>query len=153
MSVPRSTVHADKCTNPHRIRKKLREMGVAYIDTKGRPKRGRTIGPPCAATCNYECTLNFNPDERIRVHQTFWQSSASEKQSFYENHVKRIATQRHYTISKSRRTYTFIYYFPLRDRRLQVCKKFFLNTLNVCSDVVYNIFKKQDKMLNVAVTL
>lgn len=142
-----STLKVVKAKRKDVIRKHLRGIGAAYIDTKGEPKDGRTIGPPCVLTCNYECQMNFNPDERLRIHKDFWHSTVKDKQLFYATYVKRIPKHTQTTKAKlSRRTYTFVYYFQLREKRLQVCQKFFLNTLNLSAKVVYRVFRKTDNL-------
>lgn len=136
--------------NPHtnlwerNIRKQLREMGESYIDLKGRPKEGRTIGPSCPTSCHYECSLNFDGNERVRVFKYFWSLTTAEKNDFYTKFIIRINVKRKRKTTKdaTKRTATFCYYFPFADKRLQVCHLFFRNTLGISSRMIYRTFKK-----------
>lgn len=127
------------------IRKHLRRIGAAYIDTKGEPKGGRAVGATCPITCYYACQINFDVADRLRIHKQYWQSTAEDKQTFYATYVNRIPKHVQTTKAKSRRTFTFVYYFQLGEKRFQVCQKFFLNTLNVCGRVVYRAFNKKGR--------
>lgn len=125
------------------IRKRLRQMGESYVDSRGKQRQARNIGDICPVKCHYECSLNFNSKERIRIHKSYWSLSIEEKKAFMLKYIKRIHVKRPTTINKqSRRSNTFCYYFTLRDKKLQVCKIFYLNTLGISSKVVYNLFKK-----------
>lgn len=126
------------------IRKQLRQMGESYIDSRGRPKDGRTIGPSCPTKCHYECSLNFDDSERARVFKYFWSLTAAEKNEFYTTFIVIINVKRKRKTTKdaTKRTSTFCYYLPFRDRRLQVCQVFFRNTLGISTKMIYRVFKK-----------
>lgn len=126
------------------IRKRLRQMGEAYVDSKGIQREARNIGDKCPVTCHYECTLNFGTHERTRIHKLYWSLNNDEKKTFMFKYINRIHVKRPTKLASepSRRSNTFCYYFALRDKHLQVCKKFYLNTLGISSKVVYNLFKK-----------
>lgn len=125
------------------IRKRLREMGLSYIDSRGRSRKARTIGPTCPLTCHYECSLNFNNDERVQLHKYYWSLNNNEKKSFHFKYINKIHVKRKRSMEEnSRRSNTFCYYFPLNNKSLQVCKIFYLKTLCISCRVIYNLFKK-----------
>lgn len=137
-----STNQYGKYCKPHlwkaNVRKRLREMGLDYIDTKGKARPAREIREACREECVYECTLNFDSDERIRLHKEFWHLKYKEKLQFYADFVERAPVKR--AKQQSRRSCSFIYHFNLGPRRLQVCKKFFLNTIGISDTPIYHYF-------------
>lgn len=130
------------------INKSLRELGMDYIDSRGKCRPARKMKTPCESTCRYECTLNFNYDERLKIHKLFWTLTNLEKDQFYGKFVNRIEPKRRlrrYTMDESRKSFSYIYHFPLNDKRLQVCKIFFSSTLCVANDRIYRYFNNLNK--------
>ena len=125
-----------------KLAQRLREMGLGYTGTTGVIREPRVVKESCTLQCVYECSLNFNEDSRKTLNRQFWQLVEFEKREYFSKYVERVETKRKYTNYKSRRTYTFIYHFDLFGKRLQVCKKFFLNTLNICPTKIYIYFTK-----------
>lgn len=143
-----------KYQRPHlyeaNIRKRLRQMGQPYIDVYGRPKDGRSIGESCPSTCHYECPLNFDNVERVRIHQQFWSLTKAEKDEYYLKYIVKVdpkctsvRSRKGEPKRESRRSNTFLYYFQLNDKRLQVCQRFFLKTLGISGKMVYRVLKKR----------
>lgn len=130
------------------IAKKLRQMGLNYISSKGEERPARKMRESCRLKCHYECPLNFNEIERKLLYQNFWQMSLDERNTFYSKFIERIPTKRPRAGEGSRRNYSYIYHFPLRETRLQVCKKFFVNTLGVSEFSVYFYYSKLDEFSN-----
>lgn len=125
--------------------KKLREMGMSYISSTGRERPARTIRDACPNTCRLECSLNFTKDDRKQLHANYWQMTNDKKHRFIGQFVERFAKKRFtVTDNNSRRTYSLFYYLPLRDKRLKVCKKFFVNTLSITQFNVQYYFQKVD---------
>lgn len=149
-----------KYQRPHlyeaNIRKRLRQMGESYIDVYGRPKSGRLIGESCPSTCHYECTQNFDKTERVRIHKHFWSLTKIEKDDYYLKFIekvypkrKNVTTKKGELIRESRRSNTYIYYFPLNDdKKLQVCQRFFLKTLGISGKMVYRVMKMRPKVIS-----
>lgn len=124
------------------ISKKLREMGMNYISQDGKERAAREIRESCPESCMYECQLNFDSEERKIIHQTFWSLNKLKKHEYYDCYVERAIPKRKRVKHGSRRSCSFRYFFPLNDRRLQVCQKFFMNTLGISTNSVYWYFKK-----------
>lgn len=117
-------------------------MGMEYVSEDGKMRAGRAIGAPCHISCWCECTKNFDTDERLRIHRNFWNLTKNEKHDFYGKFVERGQIKRKRVKEGSRRECSFQYYFQLGDRRLQVCQKFFRNTLGIRDGMVYRYFRK-----------
>lgn len=124
------------------IRKRNREMGLSYISVSGKATSDRKMKPPCPEKCIQQCTLNFSKTIRQEIHNHFWTLPNEKKREFYSKYVERRNKKRGTRGKKqTRRTYSFVYYFDLLGNRLQVCKTFFLNTLDVSPGRVYKYFE------------
>lgn len=125
------------------ISRKLREMGMNYIGQDGKERGARTVREPgCPETCSYECQKNFDSDERQNINRYFWSLNKHKKHEYYDQYVERVEPKRRRVTRPSRRGCTFRYFFALHDLRLQVCQKFFMNTLCISTSSVYWYFKK-----------
>lgn len=129
------------------IAKKLRQMGLNYISSNGQERPARTMRESCRLGCHYECSLNFNDNAREELYKNYWQMSSDERNIFYGKYIERIGTKRPRAGEGSRRSFSYIYHFPLREKRLQVCKKFFINTLGVSEFSIYFFYNKLDEKL------
>lgn len=131
------------------IAKNLRQMGLNYIDSSGRERPARKVREPCSTTCRHECSLNFSTDIRKMLHTNYWQMTNDRKQLFIGKYVERIAKKRCTTLNEdSRRQFSLFYYLPLNDKRLKVCRTFFVNTLNISPFVVSFHFRKEAEKIN-----
>ena len=114
-------------------RKRRREQGQSYIDTKGRERPSREIKSKKDCTkCRFQCCINISENEREEIFRKFWTLSAGEKAQFYSKtttfaHKKRTRT----TSRKSRKEYSFKYFFFVHDQRIRVCKDYYLQTLDI----------------------
>lgn len=142
------TTDNTKKSSKRNLRQQLRQMGVSYIDTKGRPKNGRSIGPSCPITCNSECSLNFDTNDRIRLFEYYWSLTKDEKRKFVRDNVEKINVIRKRVKYSSRRSTTYRYYFPIYGKRLKVCQVFFCNTLDMSAKVFYRILKDSSNESN-----
>lgn len=120
-------------------------MGMSYIDSTGRERPARTVRDACPVKCRHECSLNFSSNDRKQLHADYWQMTNDKKHKFIGQFVERTGKKR-LTVSDniSRRNYSLFYYLPLRDKRLKVCKTFFINTLCITQFNVQYYFQKVD---------
>ncbi|XP_036332415.1 uncharacterized protein LOC118743759 [Rhagoletis pomonella] len=132
------------CLWKQNIRTRLRESGKPYTDRKGKQRGGRKLGSPCADKCLYQCNSNFTGNDRTELLHKFWNLNNEEKKSFLFSFVKpsdvkrrRKSAENTFTLRKKR---SFYYYFRNNDTTLQVCKKFFLSTLDISERRIYYLF-------------
>lgn len=139
---PRRRRPVNKDLWKNEIRKRNRAMGFSYLDVSGKVTSDRTMKPACPDTCIQQCSLNFSPITRQEIHSHFWTLPNEKKREFYAKYVERRNKKRSKCVKRpTRRTYSFVYYFDLLDCRLQVCKTFFFNTLDIDSGRVYYYFE------------
>lgn len=124
----------------------LREMGCSYVGRGGTLRPGRSVKDACSDKCPFECTMNFCKADRLQLHAHYWSLKRNERAPFLLGLIKRIYVKRkrtRETVGYRRiRTYTYLYHLDLYGRRLQVCKKFFVNTMDVKTNVIQRIFAK-----------
>lgn len=122
------------------IRKQKRQSGQDYIDQAGKLRPKKILKEPCTAVCEHKCTRNFSMEERNNIFQTFWQLNDEHKNYFYEKFIMKTKIRRK-TVKYQKKFFTYNYFFQKADRIQRVCKKFFLNTLNISERRIYYFFK------------
>lgn len=145
-----------KITNakPHlwkvNIAKNLREIGASYLDSRGRERSGRVIKETCPLNCIQKCSERIELEERQRIYQHYWSLKSAEKYAYISQMVERVQIKRRRVPvdQESRRKFTYNYFFHVAEPdskelpvRLQVCKIFFMNTLDIREKKVYYYFK------------
>lgn len=115
-------------------------MGLGYINSSGQESAAKKLKCTCREGCPLECSLNFNTDVRTKIHKSFWIKPEIEKRCFFAKFVKRQQPKRKRKIGESRRSFTFLYYFQLNGKLLQVCRTFFENTLDIKAGKVHYYF-------------
>lgn len=115
------------------IRKRLRQSGQEYKNCKGgtvpekRPKRN-------CVNCRFKCLDQFSEDDVALIHMEFWNNSDSEKGFFYDKSTERCLVERKRNRNEERKktkTYSFKYYFLKHDKKIRVCKAFYLGVLSI----------------------
>lgn len=145
-----------KITNakPHlwkvNLAKSLREIGASYLDSRGRERSGRVLKETCNSNCFQKCSERIELEERQRIYQHYWSLKSAEKYAYISQMVepKQIKRRRVPLDQESRRKFTYNYFFHVTEPgsnelplRLQVCKIFFMNTLDIREKKVYYYFK------------
>ncbi|KAG4068818.1 hypothetical protein HA402_004966 [Bradysia odoriphaga] len=130
------------------LRKRFRQMGETYIAVDGSEKLGRSVKPAtCPISCYLKCQFNVDEAQRIEIHKSFWKLTDNEKDLFYAQNVRRVtAARKRTTAERSQRSFSFTYYFDVCEngevsRRVQVCQRFFVDTLDISKGRVYYYFQ------------
>ena len=119
------------------VQKRLRDTGEAHISTTGKAKPARRMGPCCGHSCTYKCSSTFSHEVREKIFTNYWSNGDKREQRlFILKHVERHLAKRK-RVGSDNRNVTFKYYLYTGDSRLQVCRHFFLNTLDVGRDFIY----------------
>ncbi|KAG5671358.1 hypothetical protein PVAND_001559 [Polypedilum vanderplanki] len=134
--------HADewKCNK----RKKLRNSGQAYINTKGNLVQGRVMKPACS-NCRNRCNEKLTEEERQMNFNKFWAlGEVVEQRKFIYNHIISKKPSRRKTV-ESNRSVTLEFYldkYDSKEESVHVCKKMFKNTLAISNQVIQGVMKK-----------
>ena len=98
-------------------------------------------GKQCC-NCKFKCSVHIIDAERELLFKGFYEASKEQKQHFIEKNTickPRTKNLLHH-INKKKVNYSYF----LTERRVQVCKSFFLGTLNIGGNQVYNLHNKKD---------
>ncbi|XP_064598481.1 uncharacterized protein LOC135464842 [Liolophura sinensis] len=118
-------------------RKDARNRGREYINEKGRVIHARRP-QPFQCKCHYKCTDNIPEDARKKVCEAYWASGDYTRQRDYiVRNVKKTERSRSTTAGESRRQRTYKYHLTMNGQCIQVCKTFFLATLDIRQRTVY----------------
>ncbi|XP_072399630.1 uncharacterized protein [Diabrotica undecimpunctata] len=130
------------------VRKRRRQAGLDYINTKGEPVEMKSVKGQC--DCRLKCNLKISIEDQTSIHKHFWQLEDQEKSHFYSKFVQKTEKNRSrprvFPQPQSKdayKKYTLKYFFELNNNRVQVCKTFFLNTLHISSRRISYFFENK----------
>lgn len=126
------------------LKKKQRNCGEEYEKKSGEIRRKRELKPGCGKTCRNKCQSAITQEERTKIFHCFWQMGCLEKQREYLTKVVSREGKKTAKLceSKQKRNWTFKYYLKIGDKDIKVCKKMFLDTLDISERVVFTAIGK-----------
>lgn len=128
------------------VRKRQRQSGQEYINSRGLKTRAREIKTvkDCKGHCKYICTTHFTAVERKNIFDSFWELTDTEKNTFYAQTTDRTVKATKRTLrEESRRAYSIKYHLPKDTDRIRVCKQYYLSTLDISSKRIEYFYKRQ----------
>ncbi|CAK1548721.1 unnamed protein product [Leptosia nina] len=117
-------------------------------------KISNTLMPGCTY-CRYKCIKRISQQQRRILFDKFWTMTKDAQRNFLNNHVYLINPLKHFK-KGTRRKLNHSFYLPVLDQRIQVCKKFFINTLSILMvdiDKYFNNVKVLENRMNPYVKL
>ena len=116
-------------------RKRLRQSGKPYTNTKGHAVANREIKTrkDCGNSCRFKCSQTFSENDRKCLFKDLWDMIQHEKQHFFSRTTERCTKKRCRTEKGKdlRKQFSYSYFFFLNDERYRVCKEFYLTTLDI----------------------
>ena len=94
---------------------------------------------PTSCKCSEGCRHNFKEDDRTEVNEKFWSLSYNDRKTFLISSIQKCDVKRRRTNNdplKEKRRGNAKYFLSLQGREIQVCQKFFLETLGYSSNQV-----------------
>lgn len=124
--------------NPGRWKRNVRKIatvsGNKYVDSRGRNRPSKVPKPFNCDRCRYGCS-RFTEDARTRLCDGYWKLANYERQKDFLLKNMKISTIKRRRAGGERATVqrgkSFGYYLPLNGIQTRVCKKFFMNTLDI----------------------
>lgn len=96
-----------------------------------RQMKERCNGRHCERTKVYFCD-QITEDDRKEIFSRFWEHmNWDQKQIYVINQVKQVEPKRRSAENVQKKSRTYLYYFNIGECSYRVCKKMFLNTLNL----------------------
>lgn len=134
------------------IAKARYQAGEEYISKRKKnvPKKEVKTIKDCKTTCKFKCARYISEKERHETFKSFYGLDQNGKYDFIARTTKRLLKNRSTTKdNSSRRTYTFKYMFFINNQQIEVCKTFYLTSLNISQKPIYNVHLKKDKVTGV----
>ncbi|CAG5016528.1 unnamed protein product [Parnassius apollo] len=127
--------------------KKLRNTGKCYI-SRFKTKKiipARSLKPPCVDKCKMQCSTKIDEDCRKKIFAKYWGlGDITLQRNFINSSTKAIVPAFRFSGKEKPRGYNNAYYFDVDNEKIRVCKKFFMNTLDVNDRVIRTVFQKRD---------
>lgn len=124
------------------MRKRLRQSGQEYMDSRGKLQVARGVKTKKDCTkCKFHCRANFSENDRMVIFKEFWSQSDDEKRHFYARTTTQIPTNRKRTTNMvSRKKHSLSYFLPIDGQNIRVCKTFYLSTLDISQKRINNYY-------------
>ncbi|KAE8742178.1 hypothetical protein FOCC_FOCC012264 [Frankliniella occidentalis] len=135
-------------------RKEKRNVGDAYISSKGKHMRERSRKPPHTCTTNY-CQDIIDDDTGENLFVEFWEMGCQERRVQYvAARIESGPIARHRNRDEDsgrKKSASHKYFFEIGGKRVRVCKGTFLRTLDISDTFVTNVInKKADTISGIA---
>lgn len=138
----------NKCMWKQTIRKTSRQSGKTYTNCKGQEVSERMINIKGDHTnCRNKCACEIDNVTIEHIFMEFYSLTDDEKFHFYDRTTERISKQRVRKENKNSnrpRTFSFRYYLNIKEKRVRVCKDFYLGVLNISQQRI-NYFHDKKK--------
>lgn len=129
--------------------KALRNSGKVYTSTSKSKKliAARKMGPVCLDSCKLKCQIEFPFEERLTIFNNYWESGdlSLQRQFICKNMTKIEPKYRYVRVGSTRQNFNHAYYLPKDNKRIRVCKVFFMNTLGISDKTIRTVVKKNSE--------
>lgn len=131
------------------IRKQKRISGAEYLSKNKTLITAKSIGSPCQDTCRYKCNIKIPQEVRQVIFKKFWSpfKTIDHKRQFVASSVELqgIKRRRERTGERAnKKSSTKRFSLTVDKQKVDVCKKFFLNTLGISQTFVSTALSKKD---------
>ncbi|XP_064604709.1 uncharacterized protein LOC135469966 [Liolophura sinensis] len=129
------------------VRKRLCQEGKPYLSVRKKMVTGREIKnlKNCHTSCRFKCMENISQEDRVQIHDAYYQLNQNRKYDFIATTTSYGKTDRPTGKGPSRRKKSIRYFFFLSEKKMRVCKPYYLGTLCISQKVIYNVHEKKDK--------
>lgn len=113
----------------------------------------KEIKEPCQEGCRKKCTKKITTDERLSIHTQFYNKNLdiNQKRQFIASCIEEVPVERVRVRTGSRvgkRKSSLNYFFTVNSKKVNVCRTYFLNTLNLSqTSVRFALQKRQSSGL------
>ena len=119
----------------------MRYSGQRHHGPSGKLHEAKKVGETCGNKCKLRCSEKFNNEKRQDIFNIYWgYQDKVAQQLFLSRHVVPGPSKRKRRSSDKKDT-MMQYFFYSDQEKVQVCRVFFLQTLDLKKDVVYRLMK------------
>lgn len=127
-------------------RKAIRNNGEEFTTKTGKTVNRRQVDVIATCPCKYKCSDTFSHEDRLEINSGYWGlGTYADQKHFIDKNVIESPCHRKIGSRPSKRSFTWKY--TLKEK--QVCKSFFLKTINISDTVVVNCKKKVRLLQNI----
>ena len=133
------------------VRKQLHLTGKAYTSSSGKLVESKCVQPVNCEKCRFKCNSKFPHGQRERIFNSFWSLGSYERQkdfvcSMVDTKPTRTYVDEHNQTTKKKRMVSRRFsLYDEDDIKQNVCKKFFLSTINLGEAYVDHALKNKSE--------
>ena len=125
------------------IKKNKVNSGLPYVSEGNKEIPGKFLKPSCGQICRLKCASRFTETERQVIHTGFWKLADNSLQRQYvSGNIEIAKTKYRRVVEGSSRGENLWYHLTSNGKRMKVCKKFFMNTLDISDKFIRTTWKK-----------
>lgn len=134
------------------VRKDKRNRGEAYISSRNKPVPAKMVKNLKDCTrCKKRCSDNVSDEVRSSLFHNYYELTAEQKRLFVLSNTVKVQPKRRRdkkTPENSKKQNSYLFYFQVNGKKIQVCKTFFLGTLCISQKTVYNVHQSSNAVGN-----
>ncbi|KAF2360070.1 hypothetical protein FHG87_009176 [Trinorchestia longiramus] len=137
--VTRESLNAVAATLNRTTRRELKNTGQSYINTRGKMVEAKRVAPQDCSKCVLRCGAKLSESDRQHIFAEYWGLADYAKQREYlAEHMHREEK-----LGPSGLTRTVVLYYLTHEKKVQVCRQFFLKTLCVSEKASRIVLEKK----------
>ena len=131
------------------VKKKNCNSGEEYYNAGNKLVPKKKLKTPCNEKCRYKCYTVFSEEEREGILKSFWAIGDNTRQRQYiSSNIENIENPKYrYPKENSNRSFNQAYFLIKEEKKIRVCKKFFMATLDIGDTMIRTTIKKRDTNL------
>lgn len=136
------------------LAKRQRNLGQPYTTSSKSKKEfeKKAMKPPCGEKCRLKCSTKYTEVDRQQIFDEYWAIGEVEKhRSFILSSMQTVAPRYRYQREGSHRKENQAFYFQKNDRKIRVCKLFFMNTLDINTRTIRTVVDKKSTVTGASV--
>ena len=132
-------------------RQKLTQSGQEYVNVRGKVVPAKRVKEH-KSDCRLSCNEKLSDDARKHLHDDFWKLTDLQKGHYFVRTTEKVPKARirkrqtYRTNKKIHKKFTFRYYFIYCCEKIQVCKSFYLATLDISQNRIISYHANKDKV-------
>lgn len=144
---PRSTRKRERKPSKWKrnVKKLKKNSGESYTTASGRTVPSKCVKSPCKDNCFLKCNSSFTNEDRTQIHTGFWGlADVTRQRDFIVQSTSKIEPKYRYIKQGTtrERSNNLAYSFMKAGKKVRVCRKFFMSTLDIGDTVLRNAQKK-----------
>lgn len=123
------------------VMKRKLNTGKPTEKRDGPVKRGRVLKVGCQGLCKLKCRIPQTL--RSEIFSSFWNlSDITRQRDFINRHMDVVKPKYRRSIPGSTRSLNYSYYLNVKDEKTRICKKIFMETLDIANTTIKTVTKK-----------